>query len=204
MNEEMLGLLRNLIHPHAPIWSWNLDRRRSSIKISFYDIKSAEFIKEALEREPILGCTPRISFAPPMNTSPPPPQYLELPKSDRLFFISPPPSPPHDWEMRNEEPPNTDTHAHDLAEALAILDKKRAEENSIKAAQQAEMDGATGNRARSSSVTVVYHPGQHGSDLALPAISVEDTEAEICASPVEESLTIAKGTAPKTERPPVD
>src|SRR5436190_8280818 len=46
---------------------------------------------------------------------------LEAPHAQKLFFISPPPSPPHGWMMRHEEPPNKDVHASDLAEALNRL-----------------------------------------------------------------------------------
>jgi len=208
LQEEMLGLLRNLIHPQAPIWSWNLDRKHSSIKISFYDIKSAKFIKDALEREPILGCMPRISFAPAIDTSPPPPQYLELPKSDKLFFISPPPSPPHDWEMRNEGPPNTETHAHDLAFALKSLENRNKSEHKKDAAMNTWNNAATsdntGNRERSSSFTI-YHPDQHGSHPALPVISVEDTEPTLSESPVDQNeMEIPQGMVLKTERPPIE
>lgn len=48
-------------------------------------------------------------------------KLLEAPQSQKLFFISPPPSPPAGWVMRNEEPPNKEVHATDLAEALALL-----------------------------------------------------------------------------------
>jgi hypothetical protein len=33
---------------------------------------------------------------------------LEAPQVSKMFFISPPPSPPHGWVMRNEDPPNKD------------------------------------------------------------------------------------------------
>ena len=48
-------------------------------------------------------------------------KFLEAPHSQKLFFISPPPSPPAGWTMRNEGPPNKQVHATDLAEALAVL-----------------------------------------------------------------------------------
>jgi hypothetical protein len=206
LKDEVLALLRSLIHPHAPIWTWNLDRRRSRITISFYDTQSAQFIKDALEREPIMGCTPRITFAAPANTSPPPPQYLELPKSDKLFFISPPPSPPHGWEMRNEGPPNTDTHAHDLTAALERLDTKEKPSASDLMMEAPVRQTTEDGRGRSSSVTLVYHPEHHGCNAALPTISVEDTEAdamEICESPAQNS-TLFKAAMPKTEMPPVE
>lgn len=38
-----------------------------------------------------------------------------------MLFISPPPSPPCGWEIREEGPPNKTTHAEDLERALAGL-----------------------------------------------------------------------------------
>jgi hypothetical protein len=54
-------------------------------------------------------------------------KLLEAPHSQKLFFISPPPSPPHGWTMKNEDPPNKEVHASDLAEALAKLRTEHGE-----------------------------------------------------------------------------
>lgn len=51
-------------------------------------------------------------------------KYLERPDAGRLFFISPPPSPPVGWEAREEGCPNKDVHATDLADALGKLSGK--------------------------------------------------------------------------------
>jgi Calcipressin len=51
-------------------------------------------------------------------------KYLDRPDAGRLFFISPPPSPPVGWQVREEGPPNKDVHASDLAEALGKLSGK--------------------------------------------------------------------------------
>ncbi len=51
-------------------------------------------------------------------------KYLDRPDAGRLFFISPPPSPPVGWEVREEDPPNKDVHASDLADALGKLSGK--------------------------------------------------------------------------------
>ena len=47
--------------------------------------------------------------------------HLKAPSLGKLLFISPPPSPPCGWEIREEEPPNRVTHAEDLQRALAGL-----------------------------------------------------------------------------------
>ncbi|RMZ88778.1 hypothetical protein DV736_g3988, partial [Chaetothyriales sp. CBS 134916] len=48
-------------------------------------------------------------------------KYLERPDQGRLFFISPPPSPPIGWEMKHEDAPNKEVHAEDLASKLQKL-----------------------------------------------------------------------------------
>ena len=45
-------------------------------------------------------------------------KHLQLPDKGRLFFISPPPSPPAGWVSQLEESPNTQTFHADLHEAL--------------------------------------------------------------------------------------
>lgn len=47
--------------------------------------------------------------------------HLKAPSLGKLLFISPPPSPPCGWEIRDEDPPNKTTHADDLQRALAGL-----------------------------------------------------------------------------------
>lgn len=47
--------------------------------------------------------------------------HLQAPSLGKLMFISPPPSPPCGWEIREEDPPNKTTHAEDLLAALAGL-----------------------------------------------------------------------------------
>jgi hypothetical protein len=51
-------------------------------------------------------------------------KYLNRPDAGRLFFISPPPSPPVGWEMKSEDPPNKEVHAEDLASKLAKLSSR--------------------------------------------------------------------------------
>jgi hypothetical protein len=60
------------------------------------------------------------------------------------------------------------------------------------------------NRQRSGSTTLVYHPEHHGSNPALPAISVEDTsdtESPETSSPME---GVESGPILHTARPPVE
>ena len=132
-----------------------------------------------------MGARARIYFGEPTPIHPKD-QHLHAPHSSKLFFISPPPSPPHGWETRNEEPPNRDVHAEDLAAALAKLHARPTtaqDQAALGEEEPLERRGDGGeregrrvpNRARSGSATVVYHPQDHGDSPHLPAVMVEDT-----------------------------
>jgi calcipressin len=197
---DNLQTLRQTIEQYGAIHTWSPFKSFSRIIIVFYDVSVAKLIKETLDNEIIMDCQVRVYFANHTNLSPTA-RHLAAPKLDKMFFISPPPSPPHDWEMRNEEPPNKTVHADDLATALAKL-HARGHTNP----DDMDIDQPENNRARSSSVTVVYHPNQHGSNPNLPAISVEDT-SEIVESPADEQCSmegIVKEPILHTSRPPVE
>lgn len=102
------------------------------IVCSFLNIEDAVKVREVFEETTQItavfedcGLQPRIYYGEPTpiegTEEAKKRKLLEAPHSDKLFFISPPPSPPHGWVLRNEEPPNKDVHATDLAEALARL-----------------------------------------------------------------------------------
>ena len=104
--------------------------------------------------------------------------------------------------MRNEEPPNKDVHAEDLAAALAKLHARYDEQPLSPAedsAEEREGKRCPSGRQRSGSSTVVYHPRDHGDSPNLPAVMVEDTteEEEVCG--IEGMVGITK-----TARPPVE
>jgi len=147
----------------------------------------------------------RIYFANHTNLSPTA-KHLAAPKLDKQFFISPPPSPPHDWESRLEEAPNKTVHAEDLAAALSKLHATVPTPVDTIMEDQSFAAG----RIRSQSVTVVYHPDHHGSNPNLPAINVEDTE--FVESPVESPAAESSmdtnganmGNGFHTARPPVE
>ncbi|KAL3462879.1 Calcipressin-domain-containing protein [Aspergillus heterothallicus] len=151
-------------------------------------------------------------------------KLLEAPQFDKLFFISPPPSPPHGWVLRNEDPPNKEVHASDLAQALAQLKTEQSastaafsniystgyHESDPDTPMSLSSDKRTGswplsqNRSRSS--TLIYNPEEHGSSPNLPAVMVEDTSADpddmdVEMSPIDMPV---KQMPPKTARPPVE
>jgi hypothetical protein len=176
------------------------------IIVSFYDIDAATLIRKTLDGETIMDCRVRIYFGAETKITLSEDQHLRAPDAGKLFFISPPPSPPHGWEMRNEEPPNKQVHAEDLAVALARLharDHGHKSRESVADEMDVEPGSASGLNMRSRSSTLVYHPEHAGDSPALPSISVEDTsesdhEAEI--SPMDD----VKKPLVHTSRPPVE
>ena len=181
------------LHAFSPLRSF----RR--IILSFYTIEDAISLRNQLASIPILGCTPKIYFGEPtpleiLDEE----RFLKAPKSQKMFFISPPPSPPMGWEMRNEGAPNEMVLADDLASALENLNsetKSRARANG-----GLEDDGSEdeeGKKRRSGTGTFVYHPEDHGGREGLPAVMVEDTTRE---EDEEERPRILAHTA----RPPVE
>ncbi len=124
-------------------------------------------------------------------------EHLSLPDAGKLFFISPPPSPPHGWEMKLEDAPNKQVHAEDLAEALAKLHHKPRTDLPASPISDGEQEQG---RARSGSSTTIYRPSEHGGSPNLPAISVEDLTGESDISPIETEKSILA----HTPRPPVE
>lgn len=159
-----------------------------------------------LDGEAIMGERVRVYFGEPTPIRPVD-QHLHAPESQKLFFISPPPSPPHGWEVKNEGPPNKQVHADDLAAALAKL-RARPQQDPLTPSSAYDGSGSYDqgdgmNRQRSGSMTMIYDPEEHGDSSSLPAISVED----LTGSPDERSpVDIAPFAKPMahTARPPVE
>lgn len=113
-------------------------------------------------------------------------QHLKAPSLGKLLFISPPPSPPCGWEIREEDPPNKDVHAEDLQRALAGLGgnagrsgRRASAEDAGSRMDEDEREGLYGVRRRSvTGSMIVYHPKDHGDREDLPAVMVEDTTAD--------------------------
>lgn len=193
---ENLQTIRELMNSSAPVHTFSPLKSFRRIIVSFYSIDSAIRIRQLLDGEPIMGNPCRIYF----GTNTPIEHrdaHLALPDAGKLFFISPPPSPPHGWEMKMEDAPNKQVHAEDLAEALAKLHARpRARADSDVVSPASDEEG--GHRKRSGSSTMIYDPAEHGGSPALPAIAVEDFTDE------PESLTIEKPILAHTARPPVE
>ncbi|SLM35884.1 Calcipressin [Lasallia pustulata] len=116
--------IRTLINQSAPLHSFAPLKSLRRIIASFHTTPDAILIRRLLDNAPILSSRMRIYFGEPTPIDPTD-QHLHAPKSSKLFFISPPPSPPHGWQMRNEEPPNKDMPEDRVAGVLTRFPHKR-------------------------------------------------------------------------------
>jgi hypothetical protein len=91
------------------------------IIVSFHSTDAALAVRQVFDGRAILGTTVAKCYFGEPTPIDPAMKYLDRPDAGKLFFISPPPSPPVGWEMRNEDPPNKLVHAEDLASKLAKL-----------------------------------------------------------------------------------
>ncbi|KAF7533820.1 hypothetical protein G7Z17_g13462 [Cylindrodendrum hubeiense] len=174
---ENLQTIRDLVTQTAPIHAFAPLKSFRRIVISFFDEDAAIAVRQIWDAEHVLG------------------QQL------KLFFISPPPSPPHDWEVRLEDAPNKLVHAEDLAEALAKLHHRPGPFDST--SPVTPPDSALPGRTRSRSSTLIYKPNEESS---MPAVFVEDMTDEPEEEVVEELSPVdsSKPIMAHTSRPPVE
>ncbi|GAB0135550.1 hypothetical protein EsDP_00003883 [Epichloe bromicola] len=195
---DNLERIRGLITQTAPIHAFAPLKSFRRIVISFFDAGSAIAVRRIWDGEAIVGHRCRIYFGHHTNVEARD-EHLALPDAGKLFFISPPPSPPHGWEVRLEDAPNKLVHAEDLAEALAKLhgNKRKELESPV-----SPVDGSiSAGRTRSRSSTLIYRPADNGSSPDLPAVFVEDmTDEPEEISPIESVRPIMAHTS----RPPVE
>lgn len=198
-----LESIQRAINEHAAIHSFAPLKSFRRIIASFYNTEDAIEIRKVLDGETVLGHRVRVYFGADTKIDVGD-VHLQAPESGKKFFISPPPSPPIGWEMRQEDPPNKEVHAEDLAHALAKLEAKPAADEALKEEAQGMEEAVPARpigRQRSGTGTVVYDPQDHGHSPDLPAISVEDTtESPGDLSPMEGVEKKFQHTA----RPPVE
>ncbi|RDW82277.1 hypothetical protein BP6252_03389 [Coleophoma cylindrospora] len=193
---DNLQTIKELVNSSAPIHSWAPLKSFRRIIVSFFDEDSAIRIKQILDGEEIMGERVKVYFGQPTSIEVKD-EHLNLPDAGKLFFISPPPSPPHGWEMKLEDAPNKLVHAEDLAEALAKLHHRP--QTDLPASPNSDGGNYSG-RTRSGSCTTIYHPSEHGHSPNLPAIEVEDFTGANDMSPVDMDRPIMAHTS----RPPVE
>lgn len=203
-----LASIKAALDAHATTYSFSPLKSFRRIIASFYTVEAAIDIRQKLDGESVLGQRIRVYFGTDTKITADEDQHLKAPSTGKLFFISPPPSPPHGWESRHEDPPNKDVHAEDLAAALHKLSSVPedmaidSQSEHVEHAEQEKPAAPTG-RSRADSRTIVYHPVEQGHSPDLPAIAVEDTSCE--TSPVDE--TFGDGVQKPmvhTARPPVE
>jgi hypothetical protein len=118
-----------------------------------------------------------------------PTDHLLPPITDRNFLISPPGSPPIGWEPIKEDPPNRETLAVDLMEALRKLGREMGgdgaadddEEGEEAAGAEAEASDAAGRRSGGPGQVHVVLPATHrrlpslagGDSPLIPAVTVQ-------------------------------
>lgn len=194
---ENLDTIRDLISHSAPIHAFAPLKSFRRIVVSFFDEEAAIAVRQVWDNELVMGHQCKVYFGRPTPVDQKD-EHLALPDAGKLFFISPPPSPPHGWEVRLEDAPNKLVHAEDLADALAKLHHRPAPVDSDDKSPVTPPDSALIGRTRSRSSTLIYQPEQESS---MPAVFVEDmTDEPIELSPVEQSKPILAHTA----RPPVE
>ncbi|KAK6359386.1 hypothetical protein TWF696_000546 [Orbilia brochopaga] len=200
--------LRDIIACSAPLASWSPLKSFARIVCSFYSEEDAIKVRGELDGEILMGHRMRIYFGTHTPITPPTDQHLQAPESQKLFFISPPPSPPVGWESRNEEPPNTVIMPEDLASALSKLSWNTREATSPSPLEAKEQPSATSGdaaasavrRSRSGSSTVLFEPS-HKDGRAVPGVTVDDfSDDDEPPSPVENPAISFTATA----RPPVE
>lgn len=199
---ENLQKIRDLIEQIAPIHAWSPLKSFRRIVVSFFNEDSAIAVRQVWDGEAIMGDVCRVYFGQPTPISATT-NRLELPDAGKLFFISPPPSPPHGWEMKLEDAPNTQVHAEDLADALAKL---RHHNNPIPVDAGPSPISPTGSKGgRSRSSTLIFQPQPElGNSPDLPCVTVDDmTDEPMEMSPLP--ISPAPRTLPaQTARPPVE
>lgn len=225
-----LATIRQHINDIAPLNSFSPLKSMQRIIVSFYDDDSAIRVRQAIDGTAFaLDSVAKCYFGEPTPIGDAEKKYLERPDAGRLFFISPPPSPPVGWELRTEDPPNKQVHAEDLASKLQRLTGRMTddppsptEDNkptftaadlaSIKTNHRAALSedlgatprsptsGGSPKKMRSRSSTLIYDPKAHGDSPALPAVMLE-TEDD---SDVELDAGPSRKINEKTARPPVE
>ncbi|KAI4593227.1 hypothetical protein KJ359_009955 [Pestalotiopsis sp. 9143b] len=197
---DNLQTIKDLICQTAPVNSWSPLKSFRRIVCSFADEQAALRVRQIWDGEAIMGERCRVYFGQhtPLSLTQDQ-QHLALPDAGKLFFISPPPSPPCGWEMRLEDAPNKQVHAEDLADALAKLHHRAPSVDSpISPVEGASFTG------RSRSSTLIFQPSEptKGSP-ALPCIAVDDmtdSPMDMDVSPLGSEKPILAHTA----RPPME
>lgn len=192
---DNLATIRDLVTRTAPIHAFAPLKSFRRIVISFFSEDAAVEVRRIWDGEMVLGERLKVFYGQntPLEAKD---EHLNLPDAGKLFFISPPPSPPAGWEVRLEDAPNKQVHAEDLADALAKL--RHHPENEIQSPVSPAVSGEAITKHRSRSSTLIYQPDDKSPHM--PAVVVEDMTDE----PVEMSPLEGKPIMAHTARPPME
>jgi hypothetical protein len=198
---DNLQTIRDLISQTAPIYTWTPLKSFRRIIVSFHDEQAAIRIRSIWDGENIMGERCRVYFGQhtPLNLATD--QHLALPDPGKLFFISPPPSPPEGWEDRLEGAPNKEVHADDLASALEKL--SHHSEAPVDITSPISPGESMSTRSRSS--TLIFQREQQIGKINVPAIAVDDfTDSPPELSPPSPWGSDRDINMAHTARPPVE
>ncbi|KAK4242115.1 Calcipressin-domain-containing protein [Achaetomium macrosporum] len=198
---DNLQTIRDLISQTARIHAFSPLKSLSRIVVSFYSDADAIAVRQVWDGEAIMGERCRVYFGQPTPLTTQADTHLALPDAGKLFFISPPPSPPHGWQQKMEDAPNKMVHAEDLAEALAKLRHHQNNDGMAMGSPVSPAESGSG-KGRSRSSTLVFQPTP-GSGVSpnLPCVIIDDmTDEPDEMSPIAPPKPIMAHTA----RPPVE
>lgn len=213
-----LDVIKSQIGTVAPLNSFSPLPSFRRLLCSFMSEQAAIQVRQLLEQHAIrtdrgVPLQSKIYFGEPTPVVDPETarrnNLLEAPHIDKLFFISPPPSPPHGWQMRHEDPPNKEVHASDLAEALERLsavdiERQKSPDSPVSPPGEAGSGSRTTTRARSGSSAVLYTP--ETTTPNVPWVMVEDTTMS-SGRPNDDSMdldTLPRKFYTNTARPPIE
>lgn len=219
-----LATIRQHINSIAPLNSFSPLKSMARVIVSFYSEQDCIKVRQEIDGTAFTPtCIAKCYFGEPTpidNEK----KYLERPDAGKLFFISPPPSPPVGWESKMEDPPNKEVHADDLMQKLAKLTGKMdhlespvdgqilvtgeelaklktnwSHRRALSGVSEEASPVASTPRGRSRSSTLIYDPKAHGDSPNLPAVMLEtedDSEVELD--------TNEKSPMAHTARPPIE
>ncbi|KAI9593269.1 Calcipressin-domain-containing protein [Syncephalis fuscata] len=135
-NHRSTTLLR--IHQFIPLPSF------ARVMVVMRQEADAMRIKLLFNRAHWGGQEIRVYFGEHTSLEPKKNTMLGVPDNDRLWLISPPGSPPVDWESTREDPPNLRTHADDLLAALnRVAEQQLQQQAHLELQEQREQDAQT-------------------------------------------------------------
>ncbi|EXJ54153.1 hypothetical protein A1O7_09490 [Cladophialophora yegresii CBS 114405] len=185
-----LATIRQHIASLAALNSFSPLKSMHRIICSFYSTDAAIAVRQEFDGRAVLGdAVAKCYFGEPTPLDPEK-KYLDRPDAGRLFFISPPPSPPVGWEMRTEDPPNKEVHAEDLASKLAKLSSKITASPTNTGA--GENESSSEDEARTQQYTA--------SDLAQKLKSNQSHRRALSGVSAENSPVAAEAASPKKHR----